>query len=267
VTTSPAATAAADTTRSGPLLEELTLEAGGERLAASILRPASGRAPTILSLGGLGPTASRHVTRYLLDPLADQGHGSVIFDWSGNGDSTGAYLESSLRRRREELLVAARQLDPDEAPILIGTSMGAHLAAWTVPVLRPRGLVFFCPANYPQSATDVTFAGYLSNAVGASREDPRWVRPGPYADSPAYAGISQFTGDLVIVAARDDGVVPTSVIDGYVKNAHHARSIRVIWIDGSGHFAHRWLPDQPALKAHVLLAIRQLVCGQRSTTR
>jgi uncharacterized protein len=226
--------------------EEFFFTANGHRLAATKLVPAGLAEPGILALHGLGPTATRHRIRYLLDPLADRGYGSVTFDFSGNGDSTGVLAESTLLGRRAEALAAAGTLARGTAPVVIGTSMGAHLAAWTAPDTGPRGLVLFCPAAYPEGAAEQKFDGSLA-------------RPGRYDDSPAYAGLRGFTGDLLIIASKHDQVVPPAVIDGYLASASAARSAEVIWLDGGDHFVHRWLPDHEALQAEIVQAIAALL--------
>lgn len=221
---------------------------GEQSLAATKVHSAGGRRPAILTLHGLGKTATRHTIRYVLDHLAGHGHASICFEFSGNGDSTGVLEESSLRRRRDEVLAVSRYLSQREQPVLIGTSMGGHLAAWLAPVLRPRGLVLFCPAAYPGDAADQKFDGSLA-------------RPGCYADSPAYAGIAEFTGDLLIVGARNDAVVPAEVLEGYFASAQNARSRKLIWLDDCDHFIHRWLPHQSALRDAVLREILQVAAG------
>ncbi|MGC0210507.1 alpha/beta hydrolase [Streptomyces levis] len=228
-----------------PPAEDLFLHAAGQRLAATRVHAPDGAAPDVVHLHGFGTTASRHAVRYLLDDLAAHGHSSLTFEYSGNGESTGELERATLRQRRNESLAAARLLDEDRRPVLVGTSMGAHLAAWTVPDLRPRALALFCPAAYPDSEADVRF--------GQER-----AKPGPYADSPAFAGIREFDGDLLIVAAEHDQVVPGSVIDAYFSHAVQARSRRLIRL-GCDHFIHRWLPAQAEQRREVLGALRALV--------
>jgi uncharacterized protein len=228
--------------------EDFFFVANGQRLAATRITAADGPEPGILGLHGLGPTATRHRLRYLLDPLAAHGYGAVTFDFSGNGDSTGVLAESSLRGRLRETRAAAAHVG--QAPVVIGTSMGAHLAAATVAELRPRGLVLFCPAAYPADAADQRFDGSLA-------------RPGNHADSPAFAGIREFDGDLLIVAAGRDQVVDPSTIDGYLTGASHARSTEVLWLAECDHFVHRWLPGQDAHKADVLAAILRILSADR----
>ncbi|MDT0391747.1 alpha/beta hydrolase [Streptomyces dubilierae] len=228
-----------------PPAEDLFLHAAGQRLAATRVHTPDGAAPDVVHLHGFGTTASRHAVRYLLDDLAAHGHSSLTFEYSGNGESTGELERTTLRQRRNESLAAARLLDEDRRPVLLGTSMGAHLAAWTVPDLRPRALALFCPAAYPDSEADVRF--------GQER-----AKPGAYADSPAFAGIREFDGDLLVVAAGHDQVVPGSVIDAYLSHAVAARSRRLIRLD-CDHFVHRWLPAQAEQRREVLGALRALV--------
>lgn len=227
-------------------IQNFHFSAQDQRLAATTLRRLPDAPLEVMTLHGLGATANRHTARYLLEPLAERGHGALCFEFSGNGESSGVLETATLQRRRHEAIAAAAHLDPTRRPVLIGTSMGAHLAAWITPLLRPRALVLFCPAAYPASALESPFDGGLA-------------KPGRHADSPAYGGLSEWGGDLLIVAARRDQVVPAETIDGYVASARHARRRRVLWLDGCDHFIHRWLPHQGREKDEVLAAILDVV--------
>ncbi|WP_405009330.1 alpha/beta hydrolase [Kitasatospora sp. NBC_01539] len=232
--------------------EDFVFEGGGQRLAATRTVRADGSRPGVLALHGLGTTATRHRIRYLLDAVAAHGHGWLTFDFGGNGESTGALTTSTLRGRRAETLAAAAHLDPATAPVLIGTSMGAHLAAASVPRLRPRGLVLFCPAAYPADAEGLPFDGSLA-------------RPGNYPDSPAYAGLRDFDGDLLVVTAGQDQVVGPEVVDGYLESARNARSAEVVRLDDCDHFVHRWLPGQPERRDEVVQAMLRLLSAEAPT--
>lgn len=231
--------------------EDFVFSAGEHWLAATRVQPDAGAASSVLTLHGLGQTANRHTIRYVLDHLAGHGLGSVCFEFSGNGDSSGALEEACLRRRYEETLAAAEHLDKREPLTLIGTSMGGHLAAWVAPVLKPACLVLFCPASYPADAAESRFDGGLA-------------RPGPYPDSPAYAGLREFSGDLLIIGAGKDAVVPAETLDGYLAAAMNARSKKMVWLDDCEHFIHRWLPHQDALRPQVLTTIRDTILRARA---
>lgn len=226
--------------------EEIYFLSKTQRLAATKIYSSKSRKPNILALHGLGINATRNNIRYILDYLAEHGYASMCFDYSGNGDSTGLLEESCLRLRWQETLSAADQLSKEKSPILIGTSMGGHLAAWVTPVLRPQSLILFCPSTYSKSAIDLKF-------------DKNFERPSNYADSLAYSGIREFNGDLLIIAAKNDQVVHSKVIEGYLANAQQARSKKIFWLDDCDHYIHRWLPYQDILKSDVLNAILNMV--------
>ncbi|MFJ4653591.1 alpha/beta hydrolase [Nocardia sp. NPDC088792] len=223
------------------ITEELFITAGAHTLAATEVLTDNNRPPRIVYLHGLGPTATRHGIRYLLDELAESGYGSLTFEFSGNGDSTGILAESTLAGRRAEALAAVAHLDESVPPVLIATSMGAHLAACIVPEVRPRALILFVPAAYPAGAEHHPFDGTQA-------------RPGNYADSPAFAGLAEFDGDLLIVAGTNDQVARPEVVDGYLAHAGRARSVQVLWFD-CDHFIHRWLPGHDLARAEVCQAI------------
>ncbi len=226
---------------------EFNFTSGEHRLAGTKVLADNRRPAEIIHLHGLGPTADRHGVRYLLDELAEHGYGSITFEFSGNGDSTGVLKESTLGVRRAESLAAAAHLGYDQPPVLMGTSMGAHLAAALVPALRPRALVLFVHAAYPAGSDDDRFYGTLA-------------KPANYPDSPAFAGIREFDGDLLIVAAEHDQVVPADVVDGYLANATKARSADVHRLD-CDHFVHRWLPHQATVSIVHKAILRIVAAG------
>ena len=235
--------------------EDFCFAAGVERLAATRIVSCSGRPPAVVSFHGLGVTANRGRIRYLLDHLAEHGVSSICFDFSGNGESSGEFASSSLRIRSAESLAAAQLLAETEPRAIIGTSMGAHLAALVSPAIRPSSLVLFCPAAYPEQAADEKFD---ANFV---RFNNRVLAPEALRASPALQALRRFTGDLLVVAARQDPVIPAGVIDLYLESAALARTRRVIWLDGSDHFVHPWLQQHPAERASILQAVRDTILG------
>ena len=88
--------------------EDLVFTAAGHQLAATKISPFMPVFPSVLTLHGLGATATRHSIRYVLDYLAQHDHASMCFEFSGNGESTGVLDESSLWQRQAEALAAAR---------------------------------------------------------------------------------------------------------------------------------------------------------------
>jgi uncharacterized protein len=234
--------------------EEFFFEAGCERLAATRILSASGNLPSAVSFHGLGVTATRTRIRYLLDHLAvEAGVSSICFDFSGNGDSSGRFESASLRRRAEESLAAAKLLAMTGPRVLIGTSMGAHLAAQVSPDIAPRSLILFCPAAYPEDAADERFD---ENFV---RFNNRTVTPEVLRGSPALKALRGFKGKLLVVAGTEDKVIPRRVIDLYLESAAAASKRRVIWLEGCDHFVHPWLAQHHEERVMVLEAVRSTI--------
>jgi alpha-beta hydrolase superfamily lysophospholipase len=233
--------------------EDFFFSVGDERLAATRILSCSGRPPGVVSFHGLGVTASLASIRYVLDHLAELGLSSICFDFSGNGESSGRFECASLRIRATESLAAARLLAGSEPRALIGTSMGAHLAALAAPAIQPHALVLFCPAAYPEDAADQRFG---ENFV---RFNNRVTTPETLRASLALRALRGFTGNLLVVAAEQDQVIPRHVVDLYLESATAARSSRVLWLAGCDHFVHPWLARHPEERAAALQAIQSTI--------
>jgi pimeloyl-ACP methyl ester carboxylesterase len=198
-------------------------------------------------------TANRASIRYVLNHLARLSLSSICFDFSGNGESSGKFECASLRIRAAESLAAARLLADSEPRALIGTSMGAHLAALASPAIQPRSLVLFCPAAYPENASEERFD---ENFV---RFNNRVVTLEALRGSPALRALRSFKGNLLIVAAKEDQVIPRHVIDLYMESAAAVRSSRVLWLAGCDHFVHPWLARHPEERTMALQAIQSTI--------
>ncbi|WP_157014272.1 alpha/beta hydrolase [Mesorhizobium xinjiangense] len=112
------------------------LDVDGDRIA---VRRRNGRAPGLVWLGGyrsdmLGTKAET------LDAWArETGHGSVRHDYSGHGESGGAFEEGTISRWLGESLAVFDKFT--EGPqILVGSSMGGWIALRMVQELNRQGL-------------------------------------------------------------------------------------------------------------------------------
>lgn len=213
-----------------------------ERLRVTIDGPIEDAAPRVLSLHGAGP-ANRTRMDYLARHLARAGWGTVRFDFSGHGDSSGTMAASSIAKRMREALCVAANLDRRSPSVLIGTSMGGHVAARLCQELRPSHLVLFCPAAYGRGTESIDFGPAFTAAIR---------QPDSYADSLAYQDVAQYEGRLTILIGTDDEVIPGAVIDRYVAAAQRARSVRVERMAGTPHQIHGWASKNPAVERFIL---------------
>jgi pimeloyl-ACP methyl ester carboxylesterase len=231
------------------LHKEIDFEVGDEHLRGTFDLAESDEKPIVLSLHGAGPS-NRARAGYITERLCKSGVSSFRFDFSGHGDSSGTMAESSLAKRLTQARAAARFLDPNRKPILIGTSMGAHLAARLATEVEARSLILFCPAAYAAEAENVSFGSGFTELIRT---------PNSFRDSLAFAGVREFHGDCLIIIGDSDEIIPRPVLDAYYENASTARSRTLTKIKGAPHAIHAWIDKEPVAKEVVLRAVEFVV--------
>ena len=126
-------------------------EANGRRRIA--VRAREGAAPGLIWLGGFNSDMKGTKALALDAWAAEQGRACVRFDYSGHGESGGAFIDGTIGRWLEESVAVTEQfcLGPQ---IAIGSSMGGWMALLLARELakRPKtraslaGLVLIAPA-------------------------------------------------------------------------------------------------------------------------
>src|SRR3712207_6151493 len=120
------------------------------RRIAVLVRPGAG--PTVFWLGGFR-SDMRATKAEALDRWAEQsGRGFVRFDYSGHGESGGAFEEGTVSRWLEDTLAVVDAFGTGPF-VLVGSSMGGWLALLATrallvrhPPSGPSGLVLIAPA-------------------------------------------------------------------------------------------------------------------------
>jgi pimeloyl-ACP methyl ester carboxylesterase len=161
-------------------------QGGAKRRIAVVARP--GNAPPVVWFGGFR-SDMRATKAEALDRWAEEaGRAFVRFDYSGHGESSGAFEEGTISRWLEDALAVLHAV-VRERPILVGSSMGAWLAllasralASRNPEIAPCALILIAPA------TDFTerlmWDAFSPEAKRAIETDGIYLRPSLYADEP-----------------------------------------------------------------------------------
>ena len=125
-------------------------EGGSARRIAVLVRPGAG--PTVFWLGGFRSDMRATKAEALDAWAARTGRACVRFDYSGHGESGGAFEESNISRWLEDTLAVVEAFATGPF-VLVGSSMGGWLALLatrelpkSAPALRPSGLVLIAPA-------------------------------------------------------------------------------------------------------------------------
>jgi pimeloyl-ACP methyl ester carboxylesterase len=157
------------------------------------VRQRAGAAPGLFWLGGFKSDMRGSKAEALDQWAAAQGRACTRFDYSGHGESDGAFAEGSIGRWLEEgvQVFTTCCIGPQ---VVIGSSMGGWLALLLLRELRKRekagqpakasvaGLVLIAPAV---DFTEELMWKKFPAAVKREIEDKgSWLRPSSYSDEP-----------------------------------------------------------------------------------
>jgi hypothetical protein len=109
---------------------------------------------------------------------------------------------------------------------LIAASMSGYTAIKLLEAFAVDNLILLVPAVYTHRAYDIPFGNAFSDVIRV---------PGSWRDSDAFRILSAFRGNLLIIAAESDHVIPRDVIDGLYAAADNARARHLHVVPGSRH--------------------------------
>jgi pimeloyl-ACP methyl ester carboxylesterase len=163
-------------------------EGAGRRAIAIRARP--GAAPGLFWLGGYKSDMKGTKAQALADWAAKEGRACVRFDYSGHGESAGAFTDGTIGRWLEDSL-AVFDACGRGPQILVGSSMGGWLALLLVRALQRRrqagaasiaGLVLIAPAiDFTEELMWKRFTPEIRREL---EEKGVWRRPSQYAAEP-----------------------------------------------------------------------------------
>ena len=166
----------------------VTTDAGQADIAYLQRLAASSNHPGLVWLGGFKSDMRATKATALDSWAAEAGRACLRFDYSGHGESGGAFDEGTISRWLQESLAVLRNVTQGPQ-ILIGSSMGGWVSLLLVRELirlgeghRLAGLVLIAPA------VDFTEELMWANLPASAKEDIEtkgfWMRPTQYAPDP-----------------------------------------------------------------------------------
>ena len=169
-------------------LKYLSVGEGAAQRAIAV-RARAGAAPGLLWLGGYKSDMQGTKAQALVGWAAQQGRACMRFDYSGHGESGGAFTDGTIGRWLAETVAV---FDACRGPqIIIGSSMGGWLALLLVRALRARkqasaanvaGLVLVAPAiDFTEELMWKRFTPEIKRELA---EKGVWARPSQYAPEP-----------------------------------------------------------------------------------
>ncbi len=133
----------------------------------------------------------------------------AAFNYLGVGASTGQLGESSIESRRSQVSAVirfARDITHAHCLVLVGFSMGGHIASTLARSCNADGVALVVPAAYGSRAERIKFGPRLTSELR---------RPHSWRNSPALAEYRLFAGRKLLIAPRDDEIIPREITTTY----------------------------------------------------
>ena len=211
-------------TNSAPIDQEPTfIEVGeGSSLRRIAVRARAGSGPGLFWLGGFN-SDMRGTKALALDTwAAEHGRACIRFDYSGHGESGGAFIDGTIGRWLEEGVAVFEQFCRGPQ-VVIGSSMGGWMALLLARAIANRegagaavaGLVLIAPA--PDFTEQLMWNAFSDEVREEIRTKGVWMRPSEYDDGTPYpitrALIEEGRNHLLLGSAIEVGC-PVRILQG-----------------------------------------------------
>ncbi len=188
--------------------------------------------PGVIIFHGMTSSENSYIT--LTQSLAEQGIAGLAISMRGHGESEGDFERSTVAEAISDALAAydflVSQPEVDATSIgLVGSSVGAILAAMVSDKRLIRSIVFRAPAAYTAEMMRLSMAETMVN------ENRQFHQIGDLEATPAGNAIRNFNGSLLVVASENDALIPLSIPKAYINAAMQADKKQLYVIEGAPH--------------------------------
>src|SRR4030088_2636668 len=176
---------------SGP--QPAVIEVGQDSAARNIaVRARAGAAPGLFWLSGFNSDMQGTKAVALDAWAADHGRACVRFDYSGHGESGGAFIDGTIGRWLEDSIAVFEQFCAGPQ-VVIGSSMGGWMALLLAREITRRGgigrailagLVLIAPA--PDFTEELMWKGFSPEIKQEIETRGFWLRRSDYGDGSPY---------------------------------------------------------------------------------
>ncbi len=241
-------------------LETIDVAIDQEKMSGTLLFPAEAL-PAVLFVHGWGGSQEQDLAR--AKQAAALGTVSLTFDLRGHErDSPQSHTVTREQNLRDLLaaydrLVKQRNVDGTSVAV-IGVSYGGYLAAILSSMRPVRWLALRSPAIYKDEDWDLP-----KIELHRDTDLPAYRRRKIDAqDNKALRASSEFSGDVLIVEAENDEIVPREVAKNYAVAFSKAKSLSTRVVTGATH-AFSDLQSQTAYNTILISWLTEMIVGGR----
>jgi pimeloyl-ACP methyl ester carboxylesterase len=200
-----------------PAYIEVGNDAGRRRIA---VRARTGSAPGLFWLGGFN-SDMRGTKAIALDAwAAERNRACVRFDYSGHGESGGAFVDGTIGRWLEETVAVFERFCAGPQ-VVIGSSMGGWMALLLAREMAQRpagraslaGLVLIAPA--PDFTEELMWKGFSPEARHQIETNGVWLRPSAYGEPyPITRALIEEGRNHLLLGGSIDVGCPVRILQG-----------------------------------------------------
>jgi pimeloyl-ACP methyl ester carboxylesterase len=200
-----------------PAYIEVGNDAGRRRIA---VRARTGSAPGLFWLSGFN-SDMRGTKAIALDAwAAERNRACVRFDYSGHGESGGAFVDGTIGRWLEETVAVFEQFCAGPQ-VVIGSSMGGWMALLLAREMARRparraslaGLVLIAPA--PDFTEELMWKGFSPEARHQIETNGVWLRPSAYGEPyPITRALIEEGRNHLLLGGSIDVGCPVRILQG-----------------------------------------------------
>ncbi|MCZ7675336.1 MAG: alpha/beta hydrolase [Roseovarius sp.] len=140
-----------------------------------------GRAPGVVFLGGFKSDMEGTKALFLEDWAARTGHAFLRFDYSGHGQSSGAFTDGTIGDWAGDAMAAVSMLT-EGRQVLVGSSMGGWIALLLARAMPERVAGLVTVAAAPDFTEDAMWAGFDADQRRALESSGQVALPSEYGE-------------------------------------------------------------------------------------
>lgn len=178
-----------------------TVDSHGHRLAGD-RTPDPASSSSVLFLHGAGQITTREFFDPIRAHLFAHQIPSAAFDFIGHGETGGSLQSSSLLQRFNQSCDVIESLSLSQPLSIVASSMSGYTAIKLLEKYQIENLILIVPAAYHAGAFRVPFDQGFSDLI---RQPQSWLH------TDAWEILKQYRGNLLLITAENDEVVPNEI--------------------------------------------------------